>query len=144
MSLLQEDVLFSSDLANKSKSLTRAPSTISRLSRISHSFQFTRGSSQWGGCTPISTSQSPSTPLPLLPPISANKLIIRFLTVTTRVEQLRYVWGCGLLGVGSIMTHKGACHLDDLYQAKVLNVARKLVARQEAKSLMRLQMENVC
>ena len=144
MSLLQEDVLFSSDLANKSKSLSRAPSTISRISRISHSFQFTRGSSQWGGRSRISTSQSPSTPLPPLPPISANKLIIRFLTVTTQVEQLRYVWGCSLLGVGSIMTHKGACHLDDLYQTKVLNVARRLVAKQETKSLMRLQMENVC
>ena len=142
MSLLLEDTLFTSDLAHQVKTLQRAPSTISRLSKLSHTFQLSRQSSQWGMGRQNRT-QPPSTPLPPIPPIPAYQLLYRFLIVTSQVEQLRDAWGCSLLGVAMIKSQKEVTHLDELYTSRVMVVARRLVARQEAKSMMKMQMENV-
>lgn len=133
MSLLLEDILLTSDLVLQSRSSHKAPSTISRLSQNVRSRQVNLGSL-------LSTS---SDPLVSVPPLAAGKIINHFLVVTKQMEQLRDAWGCGLLGVASIRTHNQFEHIEELYNSRVLVVARRLTARQEAKSLMRLQMENV-
>ena len=131
MSLLLEDILLTSDLVLQSKLSHKAPSTISRLTQSTRSRQGTlRGTSLL----------SPTNdPLATVPPLSAGKIINHFLVVTTQMEQLRDAWGCGLLGVVNIATHKQSAHVDELYHSRVFVVARRLTARQEARSLMRLQ-----
>lgn len=84
-----------------------------------------------------------SSPLPPLPPISAMKLLSKFLFVCLQVEQLRVEWGYGLVGVASQRITKDACHLNDLFQVKIVSVARRMVARQEAKALLRSHAETV-
>ena len=52
-------------------------------------------------------------------------------------------WGCSLVGVTAQTVTKEARHLDELFQSKVVNVARRIVARQEAKALLRAHAETV-
>ncbi|XP_019855372.1 PREDICTED: uncharacterized protein LOC100639594 [Amphimedon queenslandica] len=131
MSLLLEDVLLTSDIALQSKSSQKAPSTITRLTQSSRSRQ---------GTLRRASLLSPTfDPLSTVPPLSASKIVNHFLVITTQMEQLRDAWGCGLLGVVNIATHKQSAHVDELYHSRVFLVARRLTARQEARSLMKLQ-----
>lgn len=131
MSLLLEDILLTSDLVLQSKSSHKAPSTISRLTQSARSRQ--------GALRGASLLSPTFDPLTTVPPLAAGKIVNHFLVVTTQMEQLRDAWGCGLLGVVNIVTHKQSAHVDELYHSRVFVVARRLTARQEARSLMKLQ-----
>ena len=138
MSLLLEDVLLTSELGQTAGLSGRAPSTISRLSRFSQTFQLTHGSNPLM-MSPMRTSK----PLPSLPPLAMNKVIYQFLTLAIQVEKLKLQWGCNVLGRPYISTSSEARHLDNIFQAKVGKFAKRLVAKQEARSLIRMQMDNV-
>ena len=47
------------------------------------------------------------------------------------------------MGVASLTVTKEARHLDELFQNKVVGVARRVVARREAKAMLRAQAETV-
>ena len=152
LSLLLEDVLFASNFITRSVSprFNPSPSLFSQHPsssippRISRSRRLSQVSlsSAWG---PVSASRVSvcSSPLPPLPPIPSTKLICKFLCVCLQLEQLRVEWGCSLVGVTAQTVTKEARHLDELFQSKVVNVARRIVARQEAKALLRAHAETV-
>ena len=140
MSLLLEDVLFTSDLAQKTTMTVRGPSTIPQLSHYSQTL-FTKGSrrSLFGKMQQATTSK----PLPNLPPVSVNKLITKFLMIAIQVEKLRHVWGCSLLGTTAIDSFENAKHLNNIFSVKVGAFARRQVVKRTARSLMKMQVENV-
>ena len=152
LSLLLEDVLFTSNFIARSLSprFNPSPSLFSQhpsssiAPRISRSRRLSQISlsSAWG---PISASRISvsSSPLPPLPPIPSTGLIYKFLCVCLQLEQLRVEWGRGLVGVTAQTVTKEARHLDELFQTKVVNVARRIVARQEVKTLLRAHAESV-
>jgi hypothetical protein len=134
MSLLLEDVLLNSDLAHHDPK-------ISHFSKLSQSFKLS--SSQIYLSKPLTRSHSVIS-VSSIPPIAAEKFLIHFITISTQLEKLRESWGCSLLGVKSINNQRQVIHLEELFQNRVMQVARRQVARQEAiqaKSL-KLQMEN--
>ena len=135
MSLLLEDILYTSG------SLKRPSSTISRLSKASHTL---KGSSTWGSSGGMRLSLAPVVPpLSSLPPLTAEKIILKFLMVTTQLEQLRDAWGCSLIGVNEISSQNHVIHLEKQYHDHVMTVAKRHVAKQEVKSIIKLQVETV-
>ncbi len=84
--------------------------------------------------TPLFTALSPS---------SGSLLLDKFLVVTSQLEHLKIEWGIKLLNCHAINTQKLAKDLEDLYTERVLNPARRVVAKRQTRDLARKQAEEV-
>lgn len=78
-----------------------------------------------------------------VPPLEGAELLENFLLKTSQLEVLRMEWGLRTLVVHSVSTQQQCALLEEVYADKVLNWARKAVAKQQLRDAARMQLESV-
>ena len=78
-----------------------------------------------------------------VPPLEGAELLENFLLKTSQLEVLRMEWGLRTLVVYSVSTQQQCALLEEVYADKVLNWARKAVAKQQLRDAARMQLESV-
>lgn len=78
-----------------------------------------------------------------MPPLEGNELLEKFLLKTSQLEVLKQEWGAGALAVYAVSTQQQCQLLEEVYTDKVLNWAKKAVAKQQSRDLARMQLESV-